>query len=315
QVCLRVPNKRPLSNVSFLTERPQAVRVGSNTSSTIILNTGSPQGCVLSPLLYTLLTHDCTPSHNSNLFIKFADDTTVVGLISNRVETNCRSELSHLARWCSDNNLSLNVDKTKEIVVDFRRVHTQHAPLTINGATVERRWAIFLEYCHLASLMPQARFGPGCLHPLLISSSEGSVPSLEETIDLPCHPRLLVGPQSDGLCDRYIINALVDVGSDSLCVLLEVCGVIVCGSLLKHIPVSGLEVPLTTLLATLVSDCELSHFEVSVSSRCRMRRRIRAKMRSDHKRRRRSAERWYLRDCIKKTLYFNQEKICKAPLL
>ncbi len=26
----------------------------------------------------------------------------------------------------------------KEIVVDFRRVHTQHAPLTINGVTVER---------------------------------------------------------------------------------------------------------------------------------------------------------------------------------
>ncbi len=107
-------------------------------SSTITLNTGAPQGCVLSPLLFTLLTHDCTPSHNSNLFIKFADDTTVVGLISNRDETNYRSEVSRLAGWCSDNNLSLNVEKTKEIVVDFRRVHTQHAPLTINGATVER---------------------------------------------------------------------------------------------------------------------------------------------------------------------------------
>ncbi len=124
--------------LDILTGRPQAVRVGINTSSTITLNTGAPQGCVLSPLLFTLLTHDCTPSHNSNLFIKFADDTTVVGLISNRDETNYRSEVSRLARWCRDNNLSLNVEKTKEIVVDFRRVHTQHAPLTINGATVER---------------------------------------------------------------------------------------------------------------------------------------------------------------------------------
>ncbi len=124
--------------LDFLTGRPQAVRVGSNTSSTITLNTGAPQGCVLSPLLFTLLTHDCTPSHNSNRFIKFADDTTVVGLISKRDETNYRSEVSRLAGWCSDNNLSLNVEKTKEIVVDFRRVHTQHAPLTINGATVER---------------------------------------------------------------------------------------------------------------------------------------------------------------------------------
>ncbi len=124
--------------LDFLTGRPQAVRVGTNTSSTITLNTGAPQGCVLSPLLFTLLTHDCTPSHNSNRFIKFADDTTVVGLISNRDETNYRSEVSRLAGWCSDNNLSLNVEKTKEIVVDFRRVHSLHAPLTINGATVER---------------------------------------------------------------------------------------------------------------------------------------------------------------------------------
>ncbi len=122
--------------LDFLTGRPQAVRVGINTSSTITLNTGAPRGCVLSPLLFTLLTHDCTSSHN--LFIKFADDMTVVGLISNRDETNYRSEVSHLAGWCSDNNLSLNVEKMKEIVVDFRRVHTQHAPLTINGATVER---------------------------------------------------------------------------------------------------------------------------------------------------------------------------------
>ncbi len=124
--------------LDFLTRRPQAVRVGIKTSSTITLNTGAPQGCVLSPLLFTLLTHDCTPSHNSNLFMKFADDTTVVGLISNRDETNYRSEVSRLAGWCRDNNLSLNVEKMKEIVVDFRRVHTQHAPLTINGATVER---------------------------------------------------------------------------------------------------------------------------------------------------------------------------------
>ncbi len=123
--------------LDFLTGRPQAVRVGINTSSTITLNTGAPQGCVLSPLLFTLLTHDCTPSHNSNIFIKFADDTTVVGLISNRDETNYRSEVSHLAGWCRVNTLSLNMEKTKEIVVDFRKVHTQYAPLTINGATGE----------------------------------------------------------------------------------------------------------------------------------------------------------------------------------
>ncbi|KAK3555550.1 hypothetical protein QTP86_021778 [Hemibagrus guttatus] len=35
----------------FLTNRPQSVRLGNHISSTLILNTGIPQGCVLSPLL------------------------------------------------------------------------------------------------------------------------------------------------------------------------------------------------------------------------------------------------------------------------
>ncbi len=68
---------------TFLTGRPQSVRVGHNTSSTTTLSTGAPQGCVLSPLLFTLLTHDCTAKFSANHIIKFADDTTVVGLISN----------------------------------------------------------------------------------------------------------------------------------------------------------------------------------------------------------------------------------------
>ena len=50
----------------------------------MILYTGAPQGCVLSPLLYTLITHDCMPRHDSNTIIKFADDTTVVGLITDK---------------------------------------------------------------------------------------------------------------------------------------------------------------------------------------------------------------------------------------
>ncbi|XP_070408498.1 ryanodine receptor 3 [Nothobranchius furzeri] len=39
--------------------------------------------------------------------------------------------------WCKVNNLSLNVDKTKEMVVDFRRIRSDHSPLSINGSSVE----------------------------------------------------------------------------------------------------------------------------------------------------------------------------------
>ena len=64
--------------LDFLTGCPQVVRVGNNISTPLILNTGAPQGCVLSPLLYSLFTHDCVAMHASNSIIKFADDTTVV---------------------------------------------------------------------------------------------------------------------------------------------------------------------------------------------------------------------------------------------
>ncbi len=40
----------------FLTGRPQVVKVGQFTSNSITLNVGAPQGCVLSPLLYSLHT-------------------------------------------------------------------------------------------------------------------------------------------------------------------------------------------------------------------------------------------------------------------
>ncbi len=49
----------------FLTGRPQVVKVGQFTSNSITLNVGAPQGCVLSPLLYSLYTHDCVSSHRS----------------------------------------------------------------------------------------------------------------------------------------------------------------------------------------------------------------------------------------------------------
>uniref|UniRef100_A0A3B1K914 Reverse transcriptase domain-containing protein n=1 Tax=Astyanax mexicanus TaxID=7994 RepID=A0A3B1K914_ASTMX len=123
--------------LDFLTERPQSVRIGKNTSSTTILSTGAPQGCVLSPLLFTLLTHDCTATYSSNHIIKFADDTTVVGLISKNDESAYREEVQWLTDWCRTNNLSLNVDKTKEMVVDFRRAPGVHHPLNINGSAVE----------------------------------------------------------------------------------------------------------------------------------------------------------------------------------
>ncbi len=97
-----------------------------------------PAGCVLSPLLYSLYTHDCTATHSSNVIVKFADDTTVIGLITDNDETAYREEVSTLTKWCQENHLSLNIDKTKELVVDFRRQSREHTPISIDKTPVER---------------------------------------------------------------------------------------------------------------------------------------------------------------------------------
>jgi hypothetical protein len=73
--------------LDFQTGCSQVVRVGNNSSATVTLNTGGPRGCVLSPLLYSLFTHNCMAAHDSNTVIKFVDNTTVVGLINN--DNNC----------------------------------------------------------------------------------------------------------------------------------------------------------------------------------------------------------------------------------
>ena len=122
----------------FLTGRPQVVRVGNNISTPLILNTGAPQGCVLSPLLYSLFTHDCMAIHASNSIIKFADNTTVVGLILDNDETTYRGEVRDLAMLRQDSNLFLNVIKAKKMTVDHRKKRTE---LTL----------IFIDDCYIGA--------------------------------------------------------------------------------------------------------------------------------------------------------------------
>ena len=76
--------------------------------------------------------------HDSNTIIKVADDTTVVGLITDNNDTAYREEVRDLATWCKDNNLSINVMKTKEMIVEYSKKRTEHAAILIDGAAVEQ---------------------------------------------------------------------------------------------------------------------------------------------------------------------------------
>ena len=124
--------------LNFLTGRQQVVRMGNIISDPLILNTGAPQGCVLSPLLFSLYTHDCVAMHSSNIILKYADDTTVMGMLVDDDDTAHREETSQLALRGQADNLTLNAKKTKELVIDFRVPRRKHAPIYIDGAAVEQ---------------------------------------------------------------------------------------------------------------------------------------------------------------------------------
>ncbi|KAK1791233.1 hypothetical protein P4O66_013254, partial [Electrophorus voltai] len=124
---------------NFLTDRPQSVRVGNCVSSSLTLSTGAPHGCVLSPLLYSLYTYDCTATSSSTIIVKFADDTVVMGLISDNDEKAYLEEIKHLENWCQENNLLLNISKTKELIMDCSKKQERHyQPVRISGTMVER---------------------------------------------------------------------------------------------------------------------------------------------------------------------------------
>ena len=51
---------------------------------------------------------------------------------------NYRNEINNIVDWCSTNNLFLNVKKTKEMIIDFRRNKNPIDPILINNEPVEQ---------------------------------------------------------------------------------------------------------------------------------------------------------------------------------
>lgn len=85
---------------------PQFVYLGCSLSDVGVSNTRAPQATVPSPFLFTLYTSDF--QYNSQ---------------------SCHLLKSDFVEWCSRTHLLLNVKKTKEMVVDFRRTTTTIKPM------------------------------------------------------------------------------------------------------------------------------------------------------------------------------------------
>ena len=135
-VNLNLNKKLILWIIDFLTHRCQYVKLNNVQSKIIYTNTGAPQGCVISPVLFTIYTNDCFKNDDYVKLLKFADDSTIQGLIQNNDEREYFDFIDVFTNWCDEHFLLLNVRKTKELVIDFRVKKEPLFPISIKGENV-----------------------------------------------------------------------------------------------------------------------------------------------------------------------------------
>ena len=83
---------------------------------------------------YTLYKNDCRSVDPSTQFVRFSDDTAMLAHLRDFASYQLYlSSVVRFSSWCSNNVLHLNVSKTKEMCIDFRRNRTVISPIVING--------------------------------------------------------------------------------------------------------------------------------------------------------------------------------------
>jgi hypothetical protein len=89
---------------------------------------GRRRGCagkkVWEPLLYTNISQS---KYENRTITKFADDSVIVSLLQKN-ETSPGPIIEDFVKWCEESHLQLNISKTKDMIIDFRK----HASLRMS---------------------------------------------------------------------------------------------------------------------------------------------------------------------------------------
>ena len=103
----------------YLRNRKQIVKYNQVRSKEMTIKSGVPQGSRLGPILFQLYINDIEHCSELLAFILFADDTNIFYSNSCLKSLNSiiQTEINKVAEWLNVNKLSLNVTKTKFIVL------------------------------------------------------------------------------------------------------------------------------------------------------------------------------------------------------
>ena len=101
---------------------------------------GSPQGGVLSPILWNLTLNIFLSSLgiHSNFVQAFADDLVILirGICKVTVKDIAQQQLSNISSWCTSKGLKLSGTKSTAILFTTKRDNTLDSLLIVDGITV-----------------------------------------------------------------------------------------------------------------------------------------------------------------------------------
>ena len=123
---------------SYLSDRTQRVSMNNKCSSSEHIKYGVPQGSILGPLMFLIFINDL-PLALKDIVTSidlYADDTTIYDIQSDmqKLQQNLQKSLSLLNKWCRENGMVINTDKTKVMLITSRqkRYHLQIDDLKLN---------------------------------------------------------------------------------------------------------------------------------------------------------------------------------------
>lgn len=129
---------------NYLCNRLQSVKVNGIVSPPLNVTYGVPQGSVLGPILFKIFINDISKLEFHSKHILYADDVVIYssGNCPLTAINNLQSDLDKINQWTIHNKLTINVKKSKYLIVGTPRmlnpVPGDSLSLSLGGKSLER---------------------------------------------------------------------------------------------------------------------------------------------------------------------------------